>query len=131
MPEAECYAKANLPVHVNICRIMARFRDDCLPLQVELGRFLCQRLLSRKDYAICTDKKSKPKSIFYCIVIGKSQASFPSHENPSNIYFILNTPHHIYSIAKLSTLYVHAKAHFIFRQHESSTRMFLYHITIL
>jgi len=37
MPEAECYAKAILPV--SVCGIMVELKAGCLPLQVELGRF--------------------------------------------------------------------------------------------
>ena len=40
MPEAECYAKANLPV--SLCGIMVVRKASCLPLQVELGLLLPQ-----------------------------------------------------------------------------------------
>ena len=37
MPAAEPYTRANLPVSIH--RVLAGLRAECLPLQVELGRY--------------------------------------------------------------------------------------------
>ena len=41
LPEAEPYARANLPVRTR--RVLAGLRAGCLPLQVELGRYSCPK----------------------------------------------------------------------------------------
>ena len=41
MPELEPYAKAHIPLAAR--RVLAGLQAGCLPLQVELGRFICPK----------------------------------------------------------------------------------------
>ena len=47
MPEAECYAKANLPV--SVCGIIVELKAAVYLCKWNWGDSLCQTLLSRKD----------------------------------------------------------------------------------
>ena len=67
-PGTEPYVRASLPVGVR--RVVAGLRAGCLPLQIELGRYIRrQRLPSINAHASYATAVQRIRNIFYCYAL--------------------------------------------------------------